>query len=65
MQRKIGKMSEKSVQAKGICKSYKSLFGSAKTVLEGISLDIDRGEIFGLLAPTARGRPLSSPYSPL
>ncbi len=49
-------MSEKSVQAKGICKRYKSLFGSAKMVLNGISLDIDKGEIFGLLGPNGSGK---------
>ncbi len=58
-------MSEKSVQAKGICKSYKSLFGSAKTVLEGISLDIDRGEIFGCSAPTLGETTLISIFSTL
>jgi len=49
-------MRDKSIQAKGICKRYKSLFGSAKTVLKGISLDVDKGEIFGLLGPNGSGK---------
>ena len=49
-------MKDKSVQARGICKRYKSLFGSAKTVLKGISLDVDKGEIFGLLGPNGSGK---------
>ncbi len=49
-------MTEKSVEAYGICKRYKSFFGAATTVLKGISLDIDAGEIFGLLGPNGSGK---------
>ncbi len=49
-------MSDKSVNAKGINKSYKSLFGSRSLVLKDISLDIDAGEIFGLLGPNGSGK---------
>ncbi len=47
---------ETSVEAKGICKSYKSLFGARSTVLRDVTLDIDSGEIFGLLGPNGSGK---------
>lgn len=47
---------EKSVEATGICKSYKSLFGARSVVLRDITLDIDADEIFGLLGPNGSGK---------
>ncbi len=45
-----------SVEAKGICKSYKSLFKERFTVLKDISLEIDADLIFGLLGPNGSGK---------
>lgn len=47
---------ERSVEAKGICKSYKSFFGARSIVLKDVTLDIDAGEIFGLLGPNGSGK---------
>jgi ABC-2 type transport system ATP-binding protein len=55
-EKKAAKLTEKSVEAKGICKRYKSFFGSSTTVLQDISLDIEAGEIFGLLGPNGSGK---------
>ncbi|MCX6669545.1 MAG: ABC transporter ATP-binding protein [Methanothrix sp.] len=49
-------MADKSVECKGICKSYQRLFGSGTMVLKDISLDIDAAEIFGLLGPNGSGK---------
>ncbi len=50
------RLTEKSVEARGISKRYKSFFGRSASILEGISLDIDEGEIFGLLGPNGSGK---------
>lgn len=49
-------MSSKSVEAEGICKSYKSLFGPRSIILKDISLEIDANEIFGILGPNGSGK---------
>lgn len=49
-------MTQKAVEARGIVKSYKSFFGRPATVLSGIDLDVETGEIFGLLGPNGSGK---------
>jgi ABC-2 type transport system ATP-binding protein len=47
---------EKPIKAAGICKMYKSFLGSSATILHNISMDIEEGEIFGLLGPNGSGK---------
>jgi len=49
-------MMEKPIKATGICKMYKSFLGSSATILHNISMDIEEGEIFGLLGPNGSGK---------
>jgi ABC-2 type transport system ATP-binding protein len=49
-------MMGKPIKAIGICKMYKSFLGSSATILHNISMDIEEGEIFGLLGPNGSGK---------
>jgi ABC-2 type transport system ATP-binding protein len=49
-------MMERPIKATGICKMYKSFLGSSATILHNISMDIEEGEIFGLLGPNGSGK---------
>jgi ABC-2 type transport system ATP-binding protein len=49
-------MMEKPIIATGICKMYKSFMGRSATILHNISMDIEEGEIFGLLGPNGSGK---------
>jgi ABC-2 type transport system ATP-binding protein len=50
------KMPGLAIDAKGISKIYKSLFGKHATVLKNISLEIADDEIFGILGPNGSGK---------
>jgi ABC-2 type transport system ATP-binding protein len=49
-------MPEEAIEAKGLCKSYKSIRGKRSVVLKNISLEIYSEEIFGLLGPNGSGK---------
>ncbi|MCY3879777.1 MAG: ABC transporter ATP-binding protein [Rhodobacteraceae bacterium] len=49
-------MSEVSLALKSVTKTYGKRIGKAVSVLGGITLDIHRGEIVGLLAPSGAGK---------
>jgi len=46
----------KAVIGEDIWMSYKTFFCGKKPALEGVSLEIDEGEIFGILGPNAAGK---------
>src|SRR5438046_9764066 len=45
------KSHEPAILAKGLCKSY-----GATTALDGVDLEVHRGEIFGFLGPNGSGK---------
>ncbi len=49
-------VTQKAVVARGISKKYRSFLGKPATVLSGIDLDVESGEIFGLLGPNGSGK---------
>jgi ABC-2 type transport system ATP-binding protein len=49
-------MEPHAIKAQGLCKSYKSFRRPRSVVLKDISLEIDQGEIFGLLGPNGSGK---------
>lgn len=46
----------KAVECKNLWMSYKTLFGRRKVALRDVSLEIEEGEIFGILGPNAAGK---------
>ena len=55
-----------TIKAEGIYKTFRSgwLKRKVKTVLRGIDLQVEEGEIFGILGPNGQGRQLFYPFSP-
>ncbi len=46
----------KAVICEDVWMSYNTFFGGSKLALKGVSLEIDEGEIFGILGPNAAGK---------
>ena len=46
----------KAVACDDVWMSYKTFFGGSKLALRGVSLEIEEGEIFGVLGPNAAGK---------
>lgn len=49
-------MKEKAIKTEGLTKEIKGKNGESKTLLQDVSLEVDRGEIFGLLGLEGAGK---------